>query len=454
MDFLKTLLEKYFLQPISIFVLILLEIVFLLTQYSDEKGFDNKFIAYTIIAFVFVVGYSIAVYYHNRVDKAKKGELGVLFVFHTENDSVYKEEKYKMKENFDKATAKFSCKIKPIFVKSQKIKNYDFRNRELLTNWLNKTNCVFVVDIVYLVEAGTNETNYELLIDSGVLSSDINDNNNRFIEKELYIATKQIKNQKFNNNNKLEKIKFTANSLSDAVNYVVGLVLLFNKEILVAEQLLYELFMSMDKKNVLYERVKTAYCNTCVANELYNWDRYYDTDDVSYLDKVEKYLETINELYPNTYGYCLDMAAIVMLKYNSVKKAKELIDKCKEMNKNDFWRYSDAFLTAYEGNDIYAVIRKYDKVKDSEYNVVRIIQFVEKKLEANKSKIVLYLALGLLYKQCDQLKLMKYNLAQFNSKYKYKPKDKNSKKIIEELLVMTDEQCLSCDAECISCKYL
>ena len=83
-------------------------------------------------------------------------------------------------------------------MKSQKIKNYDFRNRELLTNWLNKTNCVFVVDIVYLVEAGTNETNYELLIDSGVLSSDINDNNNRFIEKELYIATKQIKNQKLN----------------------------------------------------------------------------------------------------------------------------------------------------------------------------------------------------------------------------------------------------------------
>lgn len=449
---LNFLLDRFMLTPFGVVFVAVAEILFLLNEYSAEIGFDAKYVAYIVLMFLLLVIYSVLVYRYNKLDKAKSDELGVLFICHIENQKLYKQEKYKMKEYFENTSLHFSQKVVPIFVYKKKLHKYNFKDEKTMVNLLVKTNCIFAVDIIYQVDDINDASKYELMINTAVVHPDLDEENKKFLKGEMHIATHKIKNQKFDKEQKLDKLKFTASSLNLSASYIIGLLLLLSGDIQVAYNLLQNLYESIDEHNFLYGRIKKAYGSACLASAEYYFDKYTDTNNIDFLNQSETYYNVLDSLYSKTYGYCLNMAALLIIKYNDVSKAKELIDICKKIGFDDIWLYSDAFLSAYEGASTHTILNKYKKAFSCEYNIVYIIKFIEDKLQENPNKTMLYLALGLLYQQIGDIQLMKANLALFNEKYKYTSKDKTCKKLVEKLLLSNDEQCLNCEDKCSICK--
>ena len=140
-SFFELILNRLFLKPISIFFLILVSILFLATNYSDETGFNRLYILKIIIVVSILIAYSVMVYIKNRLPKIKPNKLGVLFVFHTENDTLYKEAKFKMVEYFKASSDRFLYDITPICINAEDIKKYNFADKDRLTmNYTIKCN--------------------------------------------------------------------------------------------------------------------------------------------------------------------------------------------------------------------------------------------------------------------------------------------------------------------------
>jgi len=79
------------------------------------------------------------------------------------------------------------------------------------------------------------------------------------------------------------------------------------------------------------------------------YNAWWMTRDRQYLLDAETHLDRLQELAPNHYGGHLTRAICHMVLRRDLAAAKREIRQCRS-EENATWRYSDAFLTAYEGN--------------------------------------------------------------------------------------------------------
>ena len=83
---------------------------------------------------------------------------------------------------------------------------------------------------------------------------------------------------------------------------------------------------------------------------------------------------------------------------HNIKGAKNEIKKCKHMSKDPAWKFSYAFLFAYEG-DLDKAILWYDKAfKDTKYKEVmeEVVSFIQWNLDDEPDKIQLLFCMGYL----------------------------------------------------------
>lgn len=102
-------------------------------------------------------------------------------------------------------------------------------------------------------------------------------------------------------------------------------------------------------------------------------------------------------------------SSIINLKENGdIKTAKECVGKCKSCRTDDAWKYSEAFLAAYQGFAPSTVIAKYQQAFKVEYsNLINIADYVEYILEKEPLRKELHLAAGLIYEGIGDVRLMK-----------------------------------------------
>jgi len=445
---LADIFKKVFLQPISVIVLTLGEIWYCINALPNEGDSYTKFWACIVLFCVVTIFYSIWVYCANKMPAAK-GQPGVLFVFHAQTEPLFGEVEFNLREDFAKISEKFKVKMTPICISANRIKDYSSGNSALITDLLRKTNCVLCVDVVYQTNDADRREFYEMKINVHAVHPNFSEEKNRFIDGEIKRMVEPVKTMKFQSDRKLEALQFAATHLSLATKYITALALILANDFAVSNVLLEELLTS-GKEFRFFESAKKAYYTSCLGLELVNLDQFHQTGDMSRIDEAEQCLEKMNAIFPNTYGYNLDMAMIKFIKYGDVAAAHKHLAVCKKIKGDNHWKYSDAFLSAYSNEDACLVIKKYEGALETTYNVVDIITFTERVLDTDPDRPLLHLALAILYHSLNDVKMTTTHLKSFLALRPVLPEEKRLIKKIEQL---QSDECKACTNDgCESCK--
>jgi hypothetical protein len=258
-----------------------------------------------------------------------------------------------------------------------------------------------------------------------------------------------MKNRKFHKDLKFDTINVTVFHLHLVAKYIISLVFILSENFKFSDILLEDLYSATkNQHNWFFDSIKKAYFNSCVGMELLYFDKFNLTNDFEDLTQAENYLKIMNELFPNTYGYSLDMACIQFLKYRNIHKAKQLIENCKKIGVTDTWMYSDAFLSAYSGENIVLVIKKYEKAIQTGYNIIDIISFIENVLIKEPDKFILHLVLSILYNESGDKKLSAIHLQSFLQSNSFKAENY----LIKTVKNLQNGECISCEFDnCEKC---
>lgn len=105
----------------------------------------------------------------------------------------------------------------------------------------------------------------------------------------------------------------------------------------------------------------------------------------------------------------------LVIKHNSLPRARECVKTCKQYKGQNSWRYSDAFLAAYEMRSPLLIYRKYATAFKYEQDLNRIVYYIEYMLDKEPERIGLHLAAGLVYHEIDEKQLSTEHLQQYLS---------------------------------------
>ncbi len=441
---LKLLFEKYIFKPISFIFFVLIAAISAI-EALPEKG--ESFLRFKITLAVWAIAllaYFIIVLIKNKYPTAPESSPGVLFIFHAETNELFEDIKYKIIENFNEVSTNFNIKLYPVCLNSKDIKNYRKNDRQITLHLLEKTGCMFCVDIVYLTEDSKTNDYLEIHINTSVLPSELENGKRKLLDHELKRISQPIKSIKFSKSQKLDTFRTTATHLNYVAKYIISVLFLLSDHYESAHMLLKDLYCNSSVKTALIdEAVKSAYFTSMQGIVCDKITEFKKSKDLGLLNEAEECLNEMNTLYANAYTYHLDMAYIQFCKYRDIQKAKEHVAACKTINANSEWLYSDAFLCAYAGDNDMAVVKKYELAQMANFNAVDIIDFIEYVAEKEPTRFRLHLALAMLYSHQQDNKLAAVHIKAFTDAHTVSPKDKYLLKIIEDIKKNKCYECMN-----------
>lgn len=412
----KKLLERLWPNPISILIII---IIFSLgsTVVIPKQSNDSliPLIVYIIASIVIILISIFALIKAYRLPKARIDSCAILFIVDTETDRQFLEIKRKLIDEFAILMKGFSSSVfEVLYIPHCRVASIVKHTKEQNINLLLKTRCNFLINVRLISDDSTNSEYYEMATDFAVLhptyKSEISD---RF-QEELFTVTKNSRNIKYNKQNKIKIIKNASKSFTLICTYFFGLCFYLNNDLNEASKIcdeLYCLVFSTKLNESVINYLKSNLPRLCF--EIYcskawrSLDKYNTDYQETYLDEFENYLIKANEYLPNTYEFYLNQASYHFLKNRNIYEARICLKECGKITKNNTWRYSEAFLFAYEGKNLLTTYRKYKQAFDISYNLVDLAKFIEHILDVEPDKDGLHFALGLIYHELGDDKLMR-----------------------------------------------
>ena len=295
---------------------------------------------------------------NHRLPVAPAGKLAVLFVVDTESDKSFKSIEYKLFKEFqDLVSANAGHPdIVARCVPEKRVSKYNLHNEEDAINLLKTTNCLFLVDVKYKADDDTNAENFEMRINCGVVHPKFDKAVELGLAKDLTNLGKSVQNQYFVKKSLLPTFRITAQTLSYICQYTFGFVLLFSKYVLESKTIFENLQSKIAGeastsaikllKELLPLRLYAVYIYIAEKNII----DFQRNNDLGFLLVTQEALTKANELISDTYAYNLEMAYVAIALNQDYRLARSCIEKCKNWKKEGSWRYSDAFLCAYNGN--------------------------------------------------------------------------------------------------------
>ena len=364
----------------------------------------------TVLCFVILNLYNaVDVFKKNHIRKAKRNRTGILINLDAPNHSVYKETERKFGNEFQ---SKVFSGFDVVFVPYGK-KKINYREQSFV-DFLRKKRCLLFLNIGINTDNDGDSLIYDLQINGSIIHKSYEENVEQEFQKEFSAALQKFKNIVFPSKEMVKRLRVTASEMSLACQYVIGLSLFLNGEFDIAESVLCELVHKIDKiqwKNILESAQRIRY-EIFITFAFVNIDKYQrQCDDEDALDKINEYTEKAQECIPNTSVYYLNKAYYCIAKKQDSLEAKKYINICKQRNEPPAWKYSDAFLKAYENKPIGSICSSYRSALKVKYdNKQDLIIFVEMILEKEPNRLGLYLALGILYKEEGDISLSRNNL--------------------------------------------
>ena len=132
----------------------------------------------------------------------------------------------------------------------------------------------------------------------------------------------------------------------------------------------------------------------------YNMDNF---DDI--LTEVYKHANIALGFCEAKLDYYMLLAACSVLKNRDISNAQMCIQQCSRFTHNQIWRYSDAFLKAYNSSNPLTIYRKYQQAFSVPTNIPEIITFIEMISSEEPDRNGLKFALGLLYSELPDSEL-------------------------------------------------
>ena len=445
MKLLDIFLEKFWGKKYSIAVATLLLSFPIIQSLPDENESWTRFYCTLAACILALLIYIVLVIYTNKLPRAKQQYIGVLFIINAADESKLKEIKANLVDGFNAACADLPRKVQAICVSEKAIKKFSFNDKQKMLSLLQKTNCFFGINVLYQVDDISNTDNYAMTINVNIKHPKFIDERTDIIGYELTRIKEPLRYKEFNKNQKLPTLRFTINQLKFLVQYLISLVLLFTYSLDDAIPMLEHLIVNYKEMVPEHtEKIKQAYFVACLQKTNQLLRDYKEYTDI-YLQKADTYLMKANSIYENTYSYHIIASYLAFVKSRDVKSAKNHIEMCKPLCGDDeVWKYNDAFICAYEGNNASKILSKYKSIKKAfAYNVVDIIEFIEHVLDEEPDKYMLHFSLGWLYNNLGDRRLANTHYKEFKKQYPFLAKEKNVKRLIDESIRNT--ACEKCD---------
>lgn len=419
---LQKLIESFWLKYKSIPIMVLIS-AFVCLNCIPEKQDGNyiKLFCAIGICFLITLVYSALCINKNRLPRAKRKAKAVLFVIDTETDRFYDDVKYKLGSNFDDYINHSSLfSFTPLYIKKNSLPHYDFYDKQGLLSLVEKTRTMFVVDIKYRVDDISQAENFEIRVNLGVVHPMFTQTYNQIIANDLTLVQRPVSKKRFRKNDLLEQFDVTAQQLSLICKYLIGLVLLLQQQTESACNLLresYELSKSLRStvNDPIFRFIEKRFVLSCLICANLYIDHFVRDKDLSYLDKMNVLLEEINSIYPGLPQYYSKKAYYEIAKNRDSKAAEEFVNKEKSIASSKVWKYSEAFLTAYNGLSPLQIYRKYNSAFKIEYNLLYIADYIEFVLQNEPERVGLFLAAALVYEEIGDKQLAHYYYERYQS---------------------------------------
>ncbi len=351
----------------------------------------------------------------NYIRKAKKGKTGILINIDADDSKVYKDTVRKFGEEFDdKLLENFEVVYVPYGAKK-----IEYRTKKIVP-LLKKKRCILFLNIGINYDKYDESVIYDMKINGSIIHATYPSE----IEKEFqFIFSKLLsdfRNIEFQSKEMIKRLRVTAIEMSFACEYIIGVSLFLNGDFRNAEIIFSEM---VNRKHESEQWNKVCIGIQKMRNEMFmiyamiymeKYQRY--CDDIESLNKVNEMLEKAKLCCGMTFEYCLNKAYYYIAKEHDSKKASELINICKQMKRAPkIWKYSEAFLKAYDNKAVGSILSSYKSALTVPYNIADLIVFIEKVLEREKNRTGLYLALAILYKDVGDVLLSNENFAKYIS---------------------------------------
>ena len=396
----------------------------------------------------------------NRLPKAPKGTVAVLFCIDAESAKLYDTASYKLVNNF-KSTIKNvgAVQFHALCIPQKRFAKYNLQQKDDALAVLQRTNCALLVRVRYTADDLDNAENFELKIDYGVRHPAFNESARQMLAHDMSALGAPVGKQRFTKAETIDVFNFTTQTLICACQYVFGMVALLASDNLTACALL-----SQSKKTAISEfyhaqcvdklitmiddRIYAALCQ--LASEYLI--RFKLDKSVAALGEMRRILLLANEIRPDTYFYNLNMAYAYIILDQDATSAKNCVAKCRLSKEKTSWMYSEAFLSAYSNLTPGTIISKYQKALNTPYeNLLELVEYIEFIIEREPDKTALHLAAGLVYEDLGDQKLMKYHFSAYIEQVKHL--DRRIREKLESK--MQSIPCgIQCEYNCIDCTHL
>lgn len=425
--------------------------------------FNHRICFFIAIPFLIVwIVYFIACLAFNRLPKAKKNSLTVLFVIDAESKQLFEAAKFKLINNFCGliSSSPSTEKIHTLCLSRERVSKINLADNDEIVKLLIHTSCMFLVSVRYSADDVSNAENFELRINYGVRHPQFSKTAESILYHDLTALNTSVGKQRFEKAQLISVFNFTAQTLALACQYILGFVYLLSGNNIQAYNLLSAVYITITGaefrtkeyetlKNLTEDRLFATLANIAVSHQrLFSRNK-----DLQHLRDMSKILIEANNIRPDTYFYNLNMAHAYIVLTQDAQSAKECINKCKQSKTQQEWRYSEAFLCAYSGQAPGIIISKYREALKVPYeDLVGIVDYIEFVIEHEPQKTELHLAAGLIYKAIGDTVLMKQHLLLFLEKSH--PLESRITATIREMLsvpclVDCNNNCTDCDAQMV-----
>lgn len=131
---------------------------------KGESSLCNVISIGVCVLVVFLV-YAIICLINDRLPKAAKDSIGVLFEVEAESDAIYESIKYKLVENFQSyASHENAPSFNAVCVKRKAVERYHKHGADSIVKLLRKTRCIIRVEVRCTVDDVTETEKYALTI--------------------------------------------------------------------------------------------------------------------------------------------------------------------------------------------------------------------------------------------------------------------------------------------------
>lgn len=406
-----SLIKEQWFSPRGLLALLIFELLILLPYFWVNFGTGLSLYEYVVLGLIAIISFFIWLI-TKKYPKNVKDKIGIVIAVVTENKKEYSQLKSDLVLRFKQSIetrnlGNFFNVIELPDYYASKIQDYP---SSLMA--LEKTRAHFIVYGVCKKRLEGGKRHYFIISEATVIHKPIP----KIISDKLSREFAELfpRSVRFPETNELSGFEITKEWMSFVARYIIGIAAFLSGDFTLSFNLFKELHDELKSTKidiVQIKKLKTRMPQRISESALALLGRLYfvyrKTKNKSLLSEMKPFLDILKNIDPNNYPAHLLRGIYLFLVERNVKEALKEIKKSRN-SLDATWRYSEAFLFAYEGN-LNKAEKSYKRAFKSEVTSDIIFQteeFIYNVLEIEPEKHQLWYCLGMINWQAKGDKIL------------------------------------------------